>query len=92
MKRLIKTLCLILGVVLLLQCSALNACAVVRPQVKLTYSYEQSPAPTEPEKPAEPVPAETKATEPKETEAPAEETEAEDVDCRRNGIQHINVV
>lgn len=77
MKRLMKTLCLILGVVLLLQCSALNACAVVRPQVKLTYSYEQSPAPTEPEKPEEPAPAETKATEPKETEAPAEETEPE---------------
>lgn len=75
MKRLIKTICLILGVVLLLQCSALQACAAVRPKVKLTYSYEQSPAPAVPETVTESVPAETEAAA-EQTEAPSKETEA----------------
>ena len=79
MKRLMKTICLILGVLVLLQSSALNACAVARPVEKDLYTAKV-------EKPVAEVTQETaaskettpKETEPAETQAPVEETVPEE--------------
>lgn len=88
MKRLIKTICLVLGVLILLESSALNACAVMRPKEKDTFglklydemSVELDKSESQPGslKEVEPIketqPEETAASE--ETAAAAEETEA----------------
>lgn len=80
MKRLMKSICLFLGVVLLLQATALSACAVMRPKVKPVIALTEdgeviaTQAKQEPVLPTETVPAETAA---QETEAPVQEAPEE---------------